>query len=132
MAVSELQAAPLKLALPLLDVGLLLIQLEDEDVELSPSTSISRAAGCCPAAGAALLRLLLQGGPHQLLLPGAQLLPLTGGQDQGHCRPPECLPTAKTGQADPSSPGAHTGSIWQFWGVSALFWGGGWGAEWFT
>ena len=109
MAVSELQAAPLKLALPLLDIGLLLIQLKDEDVELSlQHVDLPRGQLLLPPPEQLLLRLLLQGGPHQLLLPGAQLLPPGQGTGSRSLQASRSLPTAKTGQAGPQLPrGSH-------------------------
>lgn len=78
MSVSELQATPPELPLPPLDVGLLLVELEYQDVEL-PLQHVDLALGQLLLAPPELrlLGLLLQRGPRQLLLPGPQLL---GGQ----------------------------------------------------
>lgn len=76
VSVLELQPALPELALALLDPGLLLAQLVDDDVEL-PLQDVDLPLGqlLLPAPQKLLLVLLLQCSPSQLLLPGAELLP---------------------------------------------------------
>lgn len=75
MAVSEFQSTSLELALPLLDLGLLLAQLEDEDAELAlQHVDLALRQPLLPPLQQPLLRPLLQGSARQLLLPGPQLL----------------------------------------------------------
>lgn len=73
--VLELQPALPELALALLHPGLLLAQLVDDDVEL-PLQDVDLPLGqlLLAAPQQLLLGLLLERGPRQLLLPGAQLL----------------------------------------------------------
>lgn len=89
MPILELQAASLELALPPLDVGLLLVELEDQDVQL-PLQHVDLALGqlLLPPLQQLLLGLLLQGRAAQLLLAGPQLLGQRGhrviAQAPGH------------------------------------------------
>lgn len=80
MSVSELQAASPGLALPPLHLRLLLAQQEYQQAQLSlQHGDLTRGQLLLPAPQQRLLRLLLQGGPRQLLLSRPQLL-------QGHTR----------------------------------------------
>jgi hypothetical protein len=76
MAISEFQPAPPKLALPLPHVRPFLAQLQQKDVQL-PLQHADLPLGqlLLPAPEQLFLGLLLQGGPHELLLARPQLLP---------------------------------------------------------
>lgn len=75
VSILQLQPGALELAFPLLHVGLVSVQLENEDVELPlQDVDLSLCQLLLPPLQQLLLRLLLQGGSRQLLLPGAQLL----------------------------------------------------------
>lgn len=73
--VLELEAGALEFAFPLLDVGLVLVELEDEDVELAlQHVDLALRQLLLATLQQLLLGLLLQGGASQLLFPGTQLL----------------------------------------------------------
>lgn len=73
--VLEFEAGALEFAFPLLDVGLVLVELEDEDVELAlQHVDLALRQLLLAALQQLLLGLLLQGGARQLFFPGAQLL----------------------------------------------------------
>lgn len=117
MAVSELQATPPELALPLADLGLLLAQLEDEDAELAlQHVDLALRQPPLPPPQQLLLRPLLQGGARQLLLPGPQLLRQRDTRQRPARPGPSCtrppvawdpgaaLPAAQTATAGTLSP----------------------------
>lgn len=73
--VLEFEAGALEFAFPLLDVGLVLVELEDEDVELAlQHVDLALRQLLLAALQQLLLGLLLQGGASQLLFSGTQLL----------------------------------------------------------
>ena len=94
------------------------------------STSISRAASCCSRRrSSSSCDFCCRAARVSSSSRERSSCRRDRGQDHGHCRPPGASPQPGQARLDPSSPGAHTGSIWQFWGVSASFWGWGWGGR---
>lgn len=73
--VLEFESGAFKFAFPLLDVGLVLVELEDEDVELAlQHVDLALCQLLLATLQQLLLGLLLQGSTSQLFFSGAQLL----------------------------------------------------------
>lgn len=83
VAVLEFEARAFEFAFPLLDVGLVLVELEDEDVEFAlQHVDLALCQLLLATLQQLLLGLLLQGGASQLFFSGTQLL--DGGSQKTH------------------------------------------------
>lgn len=83
VSILQFKAGTFEFALPLLHVGLVFVELEDEDVEL-PLQHVDLPLGqlLLPTLQKLLLGLLLEGGLRQLLFSGTQLLEEPGTDTQ--------------------------------------------------